>query len=403
MSSPAPRELWQYLGSRFAGSLGVQVQSVAIGWQVYARTGNPLDLGWVGLAQFLPMALLSLYAGSLADRVDRKRMLIASRAAFGLGSLTMASLTFAPEAWGVEPVYGVLVLMGATRAFAAPASWALLPALVGPSQLPRAIGLSSTTFQIATIAGPAVGGLVYAAGGALSAYLFAAASELASVVLLSSIQRALPRPERPDEEGLALLASGVRYVWRQKILLGAISLDLFAVLLGGAVALMPIYASDILHVGEVGLGMLRSAPAVGAALVAAFLSAFPIRRRAGVVMLATVALFGLATIVFGVSESFPISLGALAVLGGADMVSVVIRQSIVQLSTPDAMRGRVASVNMIFIGASNELGEFESGLTAAWFGTVRAVVLGGVGTLMVTGVWALLFPSLRRAETVAEG
>ncbi len=402
-ASPAPRELWQYLGARFAGTLGIQVQSVAIGWQVYARTGSALDLGWVGLSQFLPMALLSLWAGSVADRVDRKRMLMASRAALALGSLALAGLTFAPREWGVTPIYAVLVALGAARAFAAPAGWALLPALVSPTQLPRAIGLSSTTFQVATIAGPAVGGLIYAAGGAVSAYVFAAVSELTSVVLLATIRRALPRPERPEERGLALLLSGVRYVWRQKVLLGAISLDLFAVLLGGAVALMPIYARDILHVGEAGLGLLRSAPAVGAAIVAASLAAFPIRRRAGLFMFGGVALFGLATVAFGLSTDFVLSLAALAVLGGADMVSVVIRQSIVQLSTPDAMRGRVASVNMIFIGASNELGEFESGLTAAWLGTVRAVVVGGIGTLMVTGLWAFVFPSLRRAETVSEG
>jgi MFS family permease len=401
--SPAPRELWLYIGSRFAGTLGIQVQSVAIGWQVYSRTGNPLDLGWVGLSQFLPLALLSLWAGSVADRVDRKRMLVASRAGFAVGSLALAGLTLAPHEWGILPIYAVLVWLGATRAFAAPASSALLPALVSPVHLPRAIGLSSTTFQVATIAGPAVGGLVYAAGDAIGAYLFAAASELVSVLLLLSIRRALPRLEVPAERGLALLLSGVRYVWRQKVLLGAISLDLFAVLLGGAVALMPIFARDILHVGETGLGLLRSAPAVGAAIVAAVLAAFPIRRRAGLFMFGGVALFGLATIAFGLSEHFVLSLVALAVLGGADMISVVIRQSIVQLSTPDAMRGRVASVNMIFIGASNELGELESGVTAAWLGTVRAVVVGGIGTLMVTGLWAVLFPSLRRAETVEEG
>jgi MFS family permease len=399
---PAPHELWAYLGSRLAGSLAIQVQSLGIAWQVYDRTRQPLDLGWVGLAQFVPMALLSLWAGSVADRVDRRRMLLVSRVVFGLASLTMAALTFAPRSWGVGPIYAVLVVLGATRAFAAPASWALLPALVEGPRLARAIGLSSTTFQIATIGGPALGGLLYATVGPLGAYLFSALAELAGIACLASIRRTLPRPELPKERGLALLLSGVRYVWQSRVLLGAISLDLFAVLLGGAVALMPIYARDILDVGETGLGLLRSAPAVGAAIVAAILSAHPIRRRAGHFMFGSVALFGLATIAFGLSTRFELSLLALAVLGGADMVSVVIRQSIVQLSTPDEMRGRVASVNMIFIGASNELGEFESGATAAWLGTVRSVVVGGVGTLLVTGLWAVLFPALRRAETAEE-
>lgn len=397
------RDLVVYLGSRFAGTLGVQVQSVAIGWQIYERTGDMLDLAWVGLAQFVPLALLSLFAGGVADRYDRKRILVLSRSLFALGSLGLAVLSAFPEL-GVEPIYAVLVLLGATRAFAAPASWALLPGLVEPTRLPRAIAMSSSTFQIATIAGPSIGGFIYAAGGPANAYVSAAAFEIVAVALLWAIRRELPKHEAPKEKGSALLLSGARYVWREKILLGALSLDLFAVLLGGAVALMPVYASDVLRVGETGFGMLRSAPAVGAAVIAVLLALRPLNRRAGAWMLASVALFGVATIVFGLSRSFPLSLAALAVLGAADMVSVVIRQSIVQLSTPDEMRGRVSSVNMIFIGGSNELGDFESGLTAALLGApplgaIRAVVLGGVGTLVVTGLWAILFPDLRRAET----
>lgn len=398
------RDLAAYLGSRLVGTLGVQTQSVAIGWQVYARTGEMLDLAWVGLAQFVPLALLSLVAGNVADRYDRKRILVLSRALFGVGSLGLAALSFVPEL-GVAPIYAVLVLLGATRAFAAPASWALLPALTPAERLPRAIAMSSTTFQIATIAGPSIGGLIYALGGPAVAYAAAAGFEVLAVLLIAAIRRELPRHEAPKEEGVTLLLSGLRYVWREKILLGAISLDLFAVLLGGAVALMPVFASDVLRVGETGFGLLRSAPAVGAALVAIVLALRPITRRAGWWMLGCVGLFGVATLVFGVSTSFPLSLAALAVLGGADMVSVVIRQSIVQLSTPDAMRGRVSSVNMIFIGASNELGEFESGVTAALLGApplgaIRAVILGGVGTLVVTGLWSVLFPELRCAEAV---
>lgn len=394
---PARRDLPLYLAARLIGTVGIQVQSVAIGWQVYARTGDAMDLGWVGLSQFLPLALLSLYAGTVADRYDRKRILTVTRVAYAGGALALAGLTFRPG-WGVAPIYGVLVLLGATRAFAAPANVALLPWLVPAKRLPRAIALSSTTFQIGTIAGPALGGLIYAAGGPVTAYVIAAGCELASAALVIALAAKLPRREAPAESGVERVLEGLRYVWNEKVLLGAISLDLFAVLLGGAVALMPVYARDILEVGETGLGLLRAAPAVGAAAVALTLAFRPIGRRAGPWMLVCVALFGVATITFGLSEHFVLSLVALAVLGGADMVSVVVRQSLVQLWTPDAMRGRVASVNMVFIGASNELGEFESGITAAWLGTVRAVVLGGAGTLLVTGLWTALFPSLRRID-----
>ncbi len=402
-STPHPfRDLSFYLGSRFVGTIGVQVQSVAIGWQVYARTGEALDLAWVGLSQFVPLALLSLWAGNVVDRSHRKRVLVTCRALYGVGALALAGLSRVPE-WGVTPMYAVLMMLGATRAFAAPAGWALLPGLVPGDKLQRAIGLSSSTFQIATIAGPAVGGLVYALGGATAAYVTTAVCELFAVSTLIAIERQFPKYEAPEERGLDLLLSGVRYVWREKILFGAISLDLFAVLLGGAVALMPIYARDILHVGETGMGMLRSAPAVGAAVVALVLAFRPVSRHAGRWMFAAVALFGVATLVFGFSTHFPLSLAALAVLGAADMVSVQIRQTLIQVQTPDEMRGRVSSVSMIFIGASNELGEFESGVTADLFGgravgALRAVVLGGVGTLLVTGLWSVLFPQLRDAD-----
>jgi MFS family permease len=294
-------------------------------------------------------------------------------------------------------------MLGATRAFAAPASSALLPALVKIERLPRAIALSSTTFQISTIGGPALGGLIYALGGPDTAYLTAASCLGLAAVSVALLETRLPPRPPTQESATARVLAGLRYVLSERVLLGAISLDLAAVLLGGAVALMPIFARDILHVGELGLGILRSAPAVGAALMAVLFSLYPMKRHAGRFMFSGVAIFGIATIVFGMSENFTLSLVALAVLGGADMMSVVVRQSLVQLRTPDEMRGRVSSVSYIFIGASNELGEFESGLTAAWLGTVRAVVLGGVGTLVVTGLWATLFPTLRKADRLDEG
>lgn len=404
MKADDSRDLAAFLASRFAGTLGFEIQSAAVAWQVFTRTGSTLDLAWVAVAQFVPLAVISLVAGNVADRYDRRGILLLSRALFGIGSLALAGISVFPEL-GLTTLYTVLVLLGAVRAFSGPASWTLLPSLVSVDRLPRAIAMSSTTFQLATIIGPSTAGLVIAAGGTSAAYCAAAACEMAAVFALLLIRRELPRHPPPSESGLALLFSGVRYVWREKILLGALSLDLFAVLLGGAVALMPVYATDVLAVGEVGFGILRSAPAAGAAMVAILLALRPITRRAGMWMFVSVAVFGVATIVFGLSTSFPLSVAALVVLGGSDMVSVVIRQSIVQLSTPDAMRGRVSSVNSIFVNASNLLGDVESGVTAKLFGplplgAIRAVVVGGIGTLLVTGLWSALFPQLRRAEAV---
>lgn len=401
-AAPAKTDLPVYLASRVFGTTGIQIQSLAIGWEVYETTGSALDLGWVGLAQFLPLMLLSLPAGAVADRLNRKLILAICRIVYTLGALALAfasSTSWAPVAGAsLLPTFLVLALLGATRAFSFPAASALLPALVTVDRLPRAIAMSSTTFQVATIGGPAVGGLIYAAFGAHAAYLTAAACLAVSGVCVFSLRTPMPKRAPTTEGPVTRVAHGLRYVFREKILLGAISLDLFAVLLGGAVALMPIFARDILDVGEMGLGMLRSAPAVGAAATAAFFAFFPMKRHAGRLMFSAVALFGGATVAFGLSESFALSLFSLAILGGADMVSVVIRQSLIQLRTPDEMRGRVSSVSYVFIGASNELGEFESGVTAAWLGTVRAVVLGGVGTLLVTGLWATMFPDLRRAD-----
>lgn len=404
---PWRSNLATFLGGRLFATIAFQIQSVAIGWQVYTATGEFLDLAWVGLVQFVPLMLVSPYAGTVADRYDRKTIVWVCSVVYAVGALALGVLSSSLESLGVWPIFVVLAVLGATRAFSAPATWALLPWLVPRDRLARAIPLSSTTFQIATVGGPALGGFLYALGDAVLAYQASAVSS--GIAALCFLLSRPERPERPEvvESGLKRVLGGLRFLLRQRALLGAISLDLVAVLLGGAVALMPAFARDVLEVDATGLGFLRAAPAVGAALVALTLAVFPMKKRAGWWMFFGVALFGVATIVFGLSESFTLSLAALAVLGGADMISVVVRQSIIQLGTPDDLRGRVASLNMIFIGASNELGEFESGVTAHWLGSaVRAAVLGGVGTLMVTGLWAVMFPELRRVdslESIPEG
>lgn len=405
MLSRIPRDLRLFLAGRLVATIGVQVQSVAIAWQVYARTGDPLDLGLVGLAQFLPLAILALPAGSVADRFDRRRLTVFCRLAYGLGAVALAVWSAVPDAPMIV-VWVVLVLLGAARAFLGPATSALLPRLVHVDILPRAIASSSGTFQLSTIAGPALGGILYAAAGPVITYAIAATTQVLSAILFAMTRPVVPVPATHDPDAalspFERLIAGIRFVFARPVLLGAISLDLFAVLLGGAVALMPVFARDILHVGEIGLGALRSAPAVGAGAVALLLALRPIPGRAGAWMMACVAVFGVATIVFGLSTSFPLSLVALVVLGASDMVSVVVRQSLVQLHTPDAMRGRVVAVNMVFIGASNELGELESGVTAAWFGTVPAVVVGGAGTLLVVALWSWWFPGLRKVDRLAE-
>ncbi|AKF03882.1 MFS transporter [Sandaracinus amylolyticus] len=389
-----------YQGVRLVSVVAIQMMSVAIAWQVYERTQDAMALGMVGLAQFAPLFLLSPITGDVADRFDRRAVIAVCHGVIALCATLLAWTAAHPEL-GTAPIYVVLALFGCARAFAGPAAQALLPALVPPAELAQGIALGSITFQLATIAGPALAGFVIAAGGAPSAFATSAVLEVLAVSALLAMRYAPERQERRGS-GLTRLLAGVRYVREHPVILGAISLDLFAVLLGGAVALMPIYARDILHVDERGFGFLRAAPAVGAGLVALVLAFRPLRRRAGLTMFACVGLFGVATIVFGVSRSFPLSLAALAVLGGADMVSVVIRQTVVQITTPPEMRGRVAAVNMVFIGASNELGELESGVTAAWLGTVPAVVLGGVGTLLVTVIWAFLFPQLRDVDRPEE-
>lgn len=395
------RDFRLYLGVRFMSSIAMQMQSVAVGWQIYEITGDPLSLGFVGLAQFLPMAGFILPAGDIADRFDRRVILAASYAVQALSALALLVLALMrePATW---PFYAVLVAFGAARGFTAPAIQSFAPFLVPLPLLPRAVAWSSSANTTAVIIGPALGGLLYVLGAA-TVYATCLALFIAMAVAIAAIRSRAPvHVGHAGETALDRLIAGIRYIRTRRMILGAILLDLFAVLLGGAVALLPIYARDILHVGPEGLGMLRSAQAVGAAVTALVLANFPLRRHAGAAMFGGVALFGIATIVFGLSESFYLSLAALAVMGSADMINVFVRSSLVQLATPDAMRGRISAVNMLFVGASNELGEFESGVTAAWFGTVPAVVIGGAGTLAVVGACAWLFPDLRRVDRLED-
>ena len=387
------RDFTAFLAARFLATLAVQMQTVAVGWQVYEVTRDPLDLGLVGLSQFLPFVLLVLPAGQLADSRDRRRILAACFALEAVCALLL--LAFAARGLSsAAPVFAVMVLFGTARAFAMPTGQALLPNLVGREQFGTAVALNSSTWQVATIAGPALGGLVYLAGATV-VYATVAALLVVSVALLFMVRRGGERAAAPEAPSLKSLLSGLGFVWSRRPLLGAISLDLFGVLFGGATALLPVYAADVLHVGPAGLGVLRTAPGVGAAVCGIVLGLAPITRHVGRWMFGGVAVFGLATILFGLSQWFWLSLAALTVMGAGDMVSVYIRHLLVQLETPDAIRGRVSAVNAVFIGASNELGEFESGVTAAWFGTVPAVVVGGGATLAVAWLWRRWFPELR--------
>ena len=389
-----------YAIARFCIVIALEMQSVAIGWQVYEITKRPLDLGLVGLAQFLPGIAFFLAAGHAADRFDRRRLLMLCYAGFAAcsGLLLFFALRGIHYA---KPIYFVAVLLGTVRCFNFPVSRALLPQLVPEVHFSNAVAWNSSVFQGATILGPTFGGLLYAFfRGPAAVYATAIFVALGAIVSTIKIRaREKPRPRTPIN--LANVLTGFRYIWQQKIVLGSISLDLFAVLLGGAVALLPVYAREILHTGPWGLGLLRSAPGAGAAAMAILLAYRPLKNRVGLTMLWCVGGFGVFTIVFGLSRSLVVSLISLFLVGATDMVSVVIRAILVQLGTPDEMRGRVNAVDMIFIGASNQLGEFESGLTAHWFGTVPAVVLGGVGTLIVIALWAWLFPELRRANELS--
>src|SRR5581483_11801556 len=386
-----------YEASRFFIVLALEMQSVAVGWQVYDITKRPLDLGYVGLAQFLPGFVLFLFGGHVADLFDRRKLLMVCYAAFAACSGLLLAISW-KASQSVHLIYLVLVLLGSVRSFNWPASRALLPQLVPEEHFPNAVAWNASVFQGATIIGPAVGGLLY--GFFKGPGVVYGIALLAAVVATSLTIRIRPRATALSKEPVSIhtVLAGFRYIWDKKVVLGSISLDMFAVLLGGAVALLPVYAREILHTGPWGLGLLRSAPAVGAAAMAILVAHRPIRRRAGMTMLWCVAGFGIFTIVFGISRDLIVSMIALFLVGASDMVSVIIRATLVQVATPDAMRGRVNAVDMLFIGVSNELGEFESGLTAHWFGTVPAVVLGGIGTLLVIATWAWLFPELRDAD-----
>jgi MFS family permease len=396
----AYRDFNCFQGARTCVMLGVQMQSVAVGWQIYAATGRPLDLAWVGLAQFLPAAGLSLVTGHTADRFDRRAILMSCQAALAALALGLFVTTRLGSAIGF--IYVVLVGIGVARAFIGPATQSMLPTLVPVEHFGNAVAWSASFFQVATVVGPMLGGVLYAAaGGAAAVYAVAGACMLAALALVAAMRKTPPGAPRAATNRASLLA-GVRYVRGNPIVLGAISLDLFAVLLGGATALLPIYARDILKLGPWALGALRSAPAAGAAVVAVALARWPLKRRAGLKMLFCVAIFGAGTIVFGLSRSFALSLAALVITGAADMVSVFVRSTLVQLATPEPMRGRVSAVNMVFIGASNELGEFESGVMAQWLGAVPSVVVGGVGTLLVVALWAWRFPRLAGVDRLED-
>ncbi|HXX68622.1 MAG TPA: MFS transporter [Polyangiaceae bacterium] len=393
-----------FQGARFLSMLGMQMQSVAVGWQVYAITHRPIALAWVGLAQFFPAAGLSLITGQVADRFDRRRIMMVCHAAMTALSLSLL-LAAGAETTHLASIYGLLVAIGVARAFLGPATQSILPSLVPLEHFGNAVTWASSLMQTAMVLGPMVGGLVYAAAaGPAAVYGSAAACSTGALALVGAMGQstaAAPAGSARVTERASVLA-GVRYVWSNPIVLGAISLDLFAVLLGGATALLPIYARDILHLGPSALGALRSAPAAGAAVTGVLLALRPIEARAGAKMLGCVAVFGLATIAFGLSSNLALSLFALVIAGSTDMVSVVVRSALVQLATPPAMRGRVSAVNMVFIGASNELGEFESGLTAQWLGAVSSVVLGGIGTLVVVAIWMRRFPQLRRVNRLTD-
>lgn len=389
-SHPHYKFLWR---SQVLSFMANQIVMMVLGWHIYTLTQSPLSLGYLGLVLFFPQVLLVLIVGQVADRYNRRLVILITQVFEALISLGLAASVFF-KAESRELIYLAAFLIGSVRAFQGPALQALLPSLVGSELLPKAIALGSASRQFATIAGPAIGGFLFVGG---TAFVYVCAAVLFAIAFsqIYSINAHQESSQRPPVT-LEFLFAGIQFIWQRKVVLGAISLDLFAVLLGGATALLPIYAAQILHTDTWGLGLLRAAPAVGALLLAIYLSNNPLTQGSGKIMFYCVALFGVCTIIFGVSTIFWISLLALAILGAADMVSVVVRSSLVQLQTPDAMRGRVGAVNSIFIGASNQLGEFESGVTAQWWGVEPAVAIGGIGTLLIVIIWIKLFPELYR-------
>ncbi len=410
----ASRDFRHYQLARLLVIIGAEAQAVAVAWQIYAITHRAIDLGYTGLALFLPGILFLIISGHTADRYDRRHVILACYALQCLFTSILFYLSWTGTK-SVAPLFAVLFLIGTGRAFSGPASSALLPHLVPKGDFVNAVSWGASIFQMANFVGPALGGLLFTlplqhwlpfsmgahlAGGAV-VYGFTLVMLIGFLFLIASLS---VRPGRQEQRSMSAetLLAGFRYMWHKKLLLGVTTLDLFAVLLGGAVALLPIFAQDILHSGPSGLGILRAAPAFGALVVSILITVRPIKHHAGARMLFCVVVFGIATVAFGLSRNMTLSLVALFVVGAADMVSVIVRASMVQLATPQTMRGRVSAVNSLFIGASNEFGSFESGVTAQWWGAVPAVVVGGIGAIVVTGVWTLLFPSLRRVDRLSE-
>lgn len=407
MKSPHPRaalghrDFRLYLNARFLALVAHQMLMVAMGQYIYTMTHNPLHLGYIGLAIFFPKFALTLFAGHTADRYDRRLVILTSRSVqfFIVTAVVVYTLLGGRSIW---ILLALLFLLGIAYAFDGPASQAFVTQLVPPEHFSRAVAWNSSYMQFAFIVGPALGGLLYAWGGnALTVFYAVAICRFLSALLVAMIRLRVGGLEK-SEFSWETLVAGIKYVFKTRIILGTISLDLFAVLLGGVTALLPIFANDILKVGPSGLGLLRAAPSVGAALMALTIAHLPPMKKAGAAMLWCVALYGIATVIFGVSKIFWLSLVMLFILGAADMVSVVIRHVLVQVKTPPEMRGRVSAVNLIFIGASNELGEFESGITAAWFGAIPAVIIGGVGTLLVVSLYGWRFPEIRNYERLDE-
>ena len=393
-AGPLSRSFHFFLWTRLLSTAANQILLVALGWQMYDLTGSAWDLGLVGLLQFIPTVAFTIPSGQLADRVDRRRVISAAIAVMLVAAALLAWASMGH--WvGRNLILGVSVLLGLARALLTPAQQAIVPALVPAGQLPRAMASSSAVMKVAVVAGPAVGGFIYALGPHW-AYGLCVALLVVSIVCVLSIHRV------PLTQGkaatFASMFAGFGFIFRKPVVLGAISLDLFAVVLGGATALLPIYARDILQTGPWGLGLLRAAPAVGALVLAAWIARHPLERNVGRTLFVSVAIYGAAILVFAFSRDFFLSMVALAVSGAADMVSVVVRQTLVQIETPDEMRGRVSAVNATFISTSNQLGEFRAGATAAWLGPIGSVILGGVGTLVVVGLWIRLFPSLARRD-----
>lgn len=391
-----------FLTVRFLSTLAMLVQSVAVAWQVYELTNDPLALGYVGLAQFIPMFAFGLPAGDVADRFNRGHILAASYAVQALTAGALLWVTMSGET-NVAIIYAILVVFGIARAFSGPAGQSFIPLLVPVSELPRAVAWSTSSFHVAVIVGPALGGFAIDYGGPLSAYwaCFGLFIGAALSILLINV-RTPKRVTREDGTTRERLIAGIAYVRSKPLILGSVSLDLFAVLLGGVTALLPIFAKDILHVGPDEFGLLRSGPAIGATVVSIILGFFPLQRHSGPWLFASVGLFGVATVIFGLSKDYNLSLLMLIILGAADMISVYIRISLVQIATPDNMRGRVSAVSLMFINASNELGEFESGVLARLLGVVPSVIFGGCGTLAIVGLWAWLFPDLRKVDRLTD-